>query len=396
MATTRLPPEILNKIFYLVTAHNRIDDKPAADRLVRTLLTLTSVNSYWRTLAIGLSSLWTTIYVSSTYPSQGTILDLHLERSSNLPLDLYFRPPNGQSADYQIALWRSIYPHHTRCRTLVIGRLSHEMSEFMFPINGFWTRLESLRIEAPDLGYVAESEDPRIMIARLERVFPILFEAPNLRELHLISHTLKWSVIERQLRHYPKLSIVVLRFSPSAHDTPPPQPLTLPSLHTLASANWDVSIYTLLPRLKHYIPSGWRTGNLGYVPACFPFLERLSLVRTYGYRLAMEMPVAPMISLSRIDLARSAAVEEMLQYLTSNTGLAIFPNLQTLQFYECMVRDERSKESLEALIPLLQSRPTLCIVWDHLPEKWDLGDVPKTYRNRLIESLDTFPKGWVI
>ncbi|KAF8319805.1 hypothetical protein DL93DRAFT_2094728 [Clavulina sp. PMI_390] len=375
MSVTLLPSEILGEIFHLVTACDRVDDKLAADRLVRTLLGLTFVNSYWRSVAVGLPTLWTNIHISSTKSSPEaalTILQLHLERSASLSIDVYFVPLMEHTAEHQTALWLSLCPHLPRCRTLVIGQLVPIMAELVLPLTGSLERLQSFRLEAPLREPRPSSENSRIAFSRSEKIIPILFEAPALRELHLISHfpfwTFEWSVIKSHLCRFPCLSIAILRFwvNNDTQETSLPQPLPLPRLHTLSFANWDISIYVLLPQLKHFVP---------------------------------RMPAAPMLSLTQLDLVCSTAVGELMRWLAvdaaSGTG-AIFPNLQALHFYECVVLDHKVGESLEAAISLLQARPNLRVVWHQTPQKWNPANMPEESRERLSESSEMFPKGWML
>ncbi|KAF8319808.1 hypothetical protein DL93DRAFT_123616 [Clavulina sp. PMI_390] len=413
MSTTRLPEEILGEIFVLVTqtARERIDGRLAADQLIRSLFAIASVDSYWRAVATSRTSLWTMIHLSSSRPALGSafgILKLFLERSFPSSIDIYFALADRWH-EYSWILWNSLSPHLGRCRKLIINRLVPGLAEFILPLRQPLERLELFHLDAPFKGnpFIREaaSEEPHDAFTQLECTFPIQSEAPMLKELHLIGHApfwkFDWGLLQSHLRNFPNLCIAVLRFSVSNAERGmcPSEPLALPSLHTLASAKWDPGKYVLLPQLKHFISIDWQTGDLGDVAAHFPSLERLSLARSQTYRLVVQLSITPMLSLKQLDLVRSAAVEELLKYLAWDADRgrkAVFPNLRTLTFYECILLESKISESLEATVSLLYACPTLHIFWDQYPPKWNLAEVPESCRGRLSETAETFPWGWVI
>ncbi|KAF8319807.1 hypothetical protein DL93DRAFT_123561 [Clavulina sp. PMI_390] len=408
-----LPAEILGEIFQLTTACERINDTPAGDRIIRTLVAITSVNSYWRTVAISRKSLWTIIHISDPKSAMAItsalkILELFIERPSTASLDIYLALACG-SNDHSHILWRSLSSHLYRCRKLVINRLLSAFARLVLPLRQPLERLESFHLDAPFRESYSRlegvQEEPDMTLTQLETIFPVLSEAPNLQELRLIGHApfwrFEWRAIESHLRGFPHLRVAILRFSVSddEHDESSPQPFAIASLHTLASANWDHGKHLLLPDLRHFISITGGNSDLRDIPTQFSSLERLSLTRTQTYRLGGVMPITPMLSLIQLDLVCSAPVDELLVYLSADTKrgqTAIFPSLQRLQFYDCRMFESRLSECLEATFSLLEARPTLHIVWDHYPAKWELTEAPESCRGRLFETSDRFPQGWMI
>ncbi|KAF8319804.1 hypothetical protein DL93DRAFT_123831 [Clavulina sp. PMI_390] len=402
--TNTLPIEILGEIFHFVTACDRIDDKVAANRLIRTLFALSAVNSYWRAVSTRLPSLWTHIHISNPKPALAAalgVVNLHLERSSNLSLDVYFRLLKDQSSEYQNALWHSIRPHLPPCRTLFLGRLLVDLAELILPLGGPLHRLESCRLDSPYMEGRYASKERAISFARLAKIFPIPADTAALKELQIIGSdpfwTFKWNVLEDYLQGCSMLSTAVLSFQLGFDDERRSLPLTLPSLRTLASSKWDFEQYLFLPNLKHLISNAWWTAALHHTPARYPTLERLSLARANDFMFELLMPAKPMPSLKQFDLVRSEAVEEFLGFIVSDTNPTILPNIKTLRFYVCTPQPGRARETLEATVSVLQARPTLQIVWDLYPREWgDLSEVPEEYRARISEQPELFPREWLV
>ncbi|KAF8305622.1 hypothetical protein DL93DRAFT_2181829 [Clavulina sp. PMI_390] len=128
-----LPPELL----LLVCRHavlTATEDSPLA--MVTTLLTLTSINSFWRDLVIGYSLLWTCIHTklpwmdikipSRPFPSDFARVTAFLQRSRGSPIQLFVRRAwhvKDPACELEKPMidhdWRLMYelvaPHLDRC-----------------------------------------------------------------------------------------------------------------------------------------------------------------------------------------------------------------------------------------------------------------------------------------
>ncbi|KAF8319803.1 hypothetical protein DL93DRAFT_124383 [Clavulina sp. PMI_390] len=405
-----LPVELLGDIFLFVTASERakVGINSTGDPLLQTLLHLSSVNSYWRDVAIGLPGLWTTIDISNdkrALPTALAILELHLERSCGSSLDIYITLLKRQSTEYQSTLWNLISPHLYRCRTLFINQALFELAEFTLINMQPLERLEVLHLHLPFSFNHSMSEKQKTALTRLASTAPSRSGAVPFGELRLTSlnpfWTLQWDIIRTLLTQI-QTPVAVLHLCASDYGLiRGPSELTLPLLRTLVSGNWDFSNYLLLPNLKHLVSGGWSNASLHEIPRQCPTLERLTFTAVAVDYFRRHMPTTPIPTLKRIDLV-NASIEIMavaLEYFASPPPFGrrnVFPNLETLWFYNCKLDSADRRNLLRAILSVLHARPTLYIVWDWFPLEWDIREVPVAYRERISEGLETFPKEWLI
>ncbi|KAF7975484.1 hypothetical protein HWV62_9527, partial [Athelia sp. TMB] len=107
-----LPNEILAAIFE--TLHASLEDEHTALTTLSEVV-VSHVTTHWRAVAIKASKLWTRIKFRSSQQSIG-LLELYLQRSQRLPIDLFVEIDNSNTDSYN----HLIRPHIGRCRHLSI------------------------------------------------------------------------------------------------------------------------------------------------------------------------------------------------------------------------------------------------------------------------------------
>jgi len=113
-----IPTELLMIIFEEYCETARSADEP----LCLPELLLTQVCRYWKSIAVGLPSLWTKLAITSVIPF--TIVSTYLERAQHLPLDLEVDLQcdgfNSTERQQLLDTWKLVHSHSSQWRSLII------------------------------------------------------------------------------------------------------------------------------------------------------------------------------------------------------------------------------------------------------------------------------------
>lgn len=260
-----LPPEVLGIIF------TRTTSPILASSGCRVEIILSQVSRYWREVAISTPHIWQNAVVSPQHPSHHKMLEIYLERSGTLPLNLRVTEA-GAILDKVLAVVLSAF---CRCQTLAFcARLLQDVADIpgyanhlVFP---HLTELEFMDDRSSLAGDYVSLSFPHLqslMLTEINEHDPTL--ALNI-PFHNLTH-LSVSLCEN-LWHVTQL----LRLTPNLH-----------SLHLLGLSFNDSSNLGLGDITLHYLIQFEVALQFGIAPALallqFPHLKQLTLIFPFIY-----------------------------------------------------------------------------------------------------------------
>ncbi|KAL4243777.1 hypothetical protein ABKN59_011280 [Abortiporus biennis] len=137
-----LPPEIIQDIFYLslprFISHTGAweDENAYSNSDLNHWIHITHVCRYWRSTAINLSQLWSTIAFSGFKSTNSQLLELFLHRSRTLPLKLVIlplKPGEVRTWDWLESACRRVHELHILTFEFPNGLESHIANRALFP-----------------------------------------------------------------------------------------------------------------------------------------------------------------------------------------------------------------------------------------------------------------------
>ncbi|KAF8312965.1 hypothetical protein DL93DRAFT_1212256 [Clavulina sp. PMI_390] len=161
MHINSLPIELLQDIFTLSTVNSServsvetrhpvcaIDFAKHREHLTMPL-TLSYVCGRWRSAALALGKLWSTIIIFLRHSNEKelSILSWHLERASAWPLHVTIKATSGLEYNTsESQSWKLIHEHLPRCQSLTFASLSLTIYDRLFPLSGPLPLLSRIQI----------------------------------------------------------------------------------------------------------------------------------------------------------------------------------------------------------------------------------------------------------
>ncbi|KAF8310297.1 hypothetical protein DL93DRAFT_2084697 [Clavulina sp. PMI_390] len=178
-----LPVELLSSIFIPICQgfYDFESSTPSWKddfQLLRTILTLSSVNSLWRDVVFSLPQIWATILVTvdsrwSTGKS-ARVAQWRLEHSRTSPLTITLRvrgyPDGSQMGD----AWGIIVPYLPRCQHLIFTNLLPRFLKTIFPLPGRLFSLKKISIQGPQYSGGGLTEIDRLFSESPRAAAPLL------------------------------------------------------------------------------------------------------------------------------------------------------------------------------------------------------------------------------
>ncbi|KAJ7890397.1 hypothetical protein B0H13DRAFT_2666014 [Mycena leptocephala] len=357
-----LPSEIAAQIFL---SYLNSSDK-------RGPLLVASICQVWRAVALATPALWTNFDYYGQYPNVDKLLDFWLSNAGGLPVNIRIKLyPSSQDAVVAI-----LARYSAQCRSLDL-----ELSTAsVLPAAGFsgaWS-LETIKIVsvydfgAEIVANTAFQDAPQLREARL-RFSPGSISLPWSQLTHLEFDIISLQHCLRVLAETQNLLVLRVTLNEEPEDVHPSQ-VTLPNLHTLATANdpdFDLLRLLTLPALENL-----RLRNMGHstvVTIFQSFIDnsRFSLRRLKIYYWDLQETMSILSHLSFLThltitsvLWTSEDISTFLGSLTQNPGF--LPALESLSLEECqfqvkvhdlaMMLSARTKGSGAAIAKLLSFR----------------------------------------
>ncbi|KAF8310298.1 hypothetical protein DL93DRAFT_1665653 [Clavulina sp. PMI_390] len=432
ISISSLPIELLSSIFIRVcqglcscelAAPSHYDDL----QLLKALLTLSSVSSLWRYVALSTPRLWAVIRVSVSDDGLGAeenteMVQLRLERSRAAPLTLIFKATLLSTETDVRQLWSLVLPNLPRCETLFIMNMPPTFLPIIFPLPGKLESLRRLGIQVPryaraHFGMINElfsgaQDVVAPSFVRLEMMglpcVPHSFQRMShlrLRIIHPIPNSNPFSSIIRPwLEWNPTLHTLVLLAPPStvmreaaASDIP----IFLPRLKHLALrvGTWDWPRMIHVPKVQHIIISSLRCIN-SISPERFPRIERLSLCGLWADAyFPQPLPCFPHVH--SLEIHACARTFPFFQLITgADTGSGVFPRLRTITLYGSGYLELAEHDIVELISELLVARPNFTVLCDtetlKRSPKWrDWENLPPLFAGRVHQALDSNLPIWV-
>ncbi|KAF8202242.1 hypothetical protein BJ912DRAFT_434301 [Pholiota molesta] len=235
-----IPPEVLLLVF-----EEYCRKSPQFGSSTPLEFHLTHVCQYWRSLALGISTLWTKLSIASNTPLPIALAYLHRSQSLPLDLDVDLRHDAADEKERQhiLELWGTIKLNSHRWRRLTVRTGPHGTTSFSEELPDLETPLlEDLCILSDSI--MAESMKPLDMapslkLVRLEgiSILPFTPSLGQITRLHLMGHTpMPISIFREVMSQMAQLEELTLRDSvvqgwpryPSTEDI-----VTLPALAVL-------------------------------------------------------------------------------------------------------------------------------------------------------------------
>lgn len=148
----QLPAELIAHIFLLTSQDSYVKWGPNRG-LLQSLLSVSSVCSRWRAIALSTPKLWTYIGIwpigtnSSVTPIISRV-QAHLERSSAALIDIHFNFTMLPNEKLQL-IWPMVSSHLHRSRSIRIFGLNRELVSFVSPLSRYPLKyLETLHFSA--------------------------------------------------------------------------------------------------------------------------------------------------------------------------------------------------------------------------------------------------------
>ena len=144
----RLPHELLAEIFLigLDTLDLEEESRPFTTEY---LIRLTAVCAFWRVVAVSTSTLWAkircTYYKPRTVDTVAAFLEVQLERSNNVLLDVWLTSDHWSDKSSESIIAEILYPHLHRCHTITL-QVFHEDATLLLPLPGPLKNLISLTV----------------------------------------------------------------------------------------------------------------------------------------------------------------------------------------------------------------------------------------------------------
>lgn len=347
----QLPVELVAHIFSLTCQAGYSKVVRGHDiGLLEALLSVSSICSRGRRIALSTSNLWTHIDItqSSTiipFLRLASRLQAHLERSRNASIDvaLDFHPFHPLSE--QKFIWAMLVPHLHRCRSLGMMGMRIQLADYIFPISGTGPLkcLEDLNLEhlgtRPVKGPLFSNDDalPKLAKLTLQNIFFTTGSTTSITHL-TVKHMsmLIWTeflVFLAPLHHLEHLNVSSVI---GEDDDPPLQPLILPNLTSLLILDTCFDRYIATPKLEHLTCLSF-SGEINRVRS-LPNLQRLTLYEPLWNALTDWDPSPSLASVQTLDLIECNAVHHVLNLLLSSRpthSLSTFTSLRKLYLDEC-------------------------------------------------------------
>ncbi|KAJ7074987.1 hypothetical protein B0H15DRAFT_956870 [Mycena belliarum] len=346
-----IPPEIIAEIFlhYVDSAHiggtgSGAPYAPGTRAGGFGPLILASVCRAWRAVAISLPSIWSTVQlyaVPDTISPTEKLLQCWLPRAASHSLDIQIGSPSGLDL-----LMPLISPYSLQLRSFSCGF----DTPISFPEVLIRGRIPSLR-----------RLEVSLEVTREEVIAPVtaFFDAPALRDVHLIDFTFAWILLPwGQLTNFECSGqtaaecLEMLQYTPLLEaltvDLSPPDNLSavavrLDRLHTLKFSKYQESIHLIdhltLPLLTHLelpvLTQQSASHLVGFFARTAPSLDSVAICDTPAYTTLACLHAMPTVSAVRLTDPPGTPREfsEIFDALTHDAGL--LPNLKSLSLSPC-------------------------------------------------------------
>ncbi|KAF8310296.1 hypothetical protein DL93DRAFT_1665673 [Clavulina sp. PMI_390] len=426
-----LPVELLSSIFVfacqgLCDFQVRVPSWRDDMHLLKAVVTLSSVNSLWRDVAISLPQLWAIILVAVDdewmLGRSAASIQLRLERSRAAPLTLIFELGGCPSKHQVDDIWNIIEPHLPRCQHLFFMNLFPRFLRTIFPLRGSFSSLKKLTIYGPqyaegglaDVGhFFGESQATAApLLTDLELVgLPCVqgsFEGLSsiemrLRQLYSPYQALP-VVVEAYLQRNRTVETLVILAPTMWSQRDPESPLnmvTLPYLRRLAvqadSWNWPEMIDA--PIVQHLVLTTWHYVAL-ITPIKFPLLEHLSIYNTSIDGNDTSLAAFPLFqSVRRLDICECSTISPILRLLIGSAPVH-FPILAEVTIYNSGRSIRSRREIMKLISALLLSRPHIIVSCDEgslvlCPQWRGWKNLPPNYAGRFHQSIESNLPHWV-
>ncbi|PPR03187.1 hypothetical protein CVT26_008036 [Gymnopilus dilepis] len=327
-------------------------------------LLLTQVCAHWRTIAIDLPTLWTTMAITPQTPSH--VVAAYLQRSQQLPIDLEIdlrhESTNLVKRDQALAAWTAVKPSSSRWRRLTIQIGPHDATSLSEDLRQLCApRLEELRLSSAShvsgITKIFEGGAPSLKSLRLSGM-SVQYFGPSLHQLthlHLTSNCpMHFSCFQPLMSRMVGLRELVLRsrvvegwpLYPTAEDvihlpslmvlklSDRRWPLFIPLLSISAPMLHTLSLYDLV---AHDLPE---TTSESQLCQNFPSVQKLILKGKSSYvddtsfeQLARIFPTVDHLALLDVD---DFFINESSRIMHQTT---IWPKLHTITMTPVVAED---------------------------------------------------------